>query len=72
MVLKVIRIKDRVSQLLVPAEPFFNTLRTRNSSMGTLAKSEHQDEMAHNATFHQGLHCLLKPTKSLETEKQHI
>ena len=43
MVLKVIRTKDRVSQLLVPAEPFFNTLRTRNPSMGTLANSEDPD-----------------------------
>ena len=27
--------------------------------MGTLAKSEDQDEMQHYAAFHQGLQCLL-------------
>ena len=26
--------------------------------MDTLANSEDPDEMQHNATFHQGLHCL--------------
>ena len=28
--------------------------------MGTLANNEDPDEMSHNATFHQGLHCLLR------------
>ena len=28
--------------------------------MITLANSEDQDEMKHNAAFHQGLHCLLR------------
>ena len=28
--------------------------------MGTLANTEDQDEMQHNAAFHQGLHCLLR------------
>ena len=27
--------------------------------MGTLTNSEYQDEMQHDAAFHQGLHCLL-------------
>ena len=27
--------------------------------MGTLANSEDPDEMPHNATFHQAIHCLL-------------
>ena len=27
--------------------------------MGTFANSEDQDEMQHNAAFHQGLHCQL-------------
>ena len=28
--------------------------------MGTLASSEDQDEMQHNAELHQGLHCFLR------------
>ena len=32
--------------------------------MGTLAKSEDQDEMPHNAAFHQGLHYLLRQNRS--------
>ena len=28
--------------------------------MGTFTNSEDQDEMQHNAAFHQGLHCLLR------------
>ena len=28
--------------------------------MRTLANIEDPDEMPHNATFHQGLHCLLR------------
>ena len=35
-----------------------NPLYTGKSLMGTLANSEDQDEMQHNAAFHQGLHCL--------------
>ena len=29
--------------------------------MGTLANSEDPDETPHNAAFHQGLPCLLRP-----------
>ena len=37
--------------------------------MCTLTNSADLDEMSHNATFHQGLHSLLKPKQSLEKEK---
>ena len=37
--------------------------------MGTLANSEDPDEMPHNATFHQGLQCLLRQNWSSEIEK---
>ena len=36
--------------------------------MGTLANSEHPDEMPPNAAFHQGLHCLLRQIRSSEKE----
>ena len=36
--------------------------------MGTLANSENQDEMQHNAAFHQGLHCLLRLIQSSGAE----
>ena len=36
------------------------------------ANSEESDEMPHYATFHQGLHCLLKRTRSSEKEIQYI
>ena len=36
--------------------------------MGTLAKSEYPDEMLHNAAFHQGFDCLLRPDRSSEKE----
>ena len=32
--------------------------------MGTLTNSEDQDEMLHNAAFHQGLHVLLIQKKT--------
>ena len=32
--------------------------------MCTLANIEDQDEMLHNAAFHQGLHCLLRQKQS--------
>ena len=38
--------------------------------MGTLAKNEGPDEMPHNATFHQGLHYLLRLKRSSEKEFQ--
>ena len=34
--------------------------------MGTVANSEDRDELPHNATFHQGLHCFLRENRSLE------
>ena len=34
--------------------------------MGMLTNSKDPDEMLHNAEFHQGLHCLLKKTRSLD------
>ena len=36
--------------------------------MGTLANSEDQDEMQHDAAFHQGLHCLLRLKQPSGTE----
>ena len=39
--------------------------------MGTLAKSEYQDEMQHNAAFHQSLHCLLRLKHSSLAEIHH-
>ena len=39
--------------------------------MGTLANSEDPDEMQHNATFHQGLHYLLRLNQSSGTEIYH-
>ena len=34
--------------------------------MHTLTNSEDPDEMPHNVTFHQGVHCLLRHTQSSE------
>ena len=34
--------------------------------MGMLTNSKDPDEMLHNAAFHQGVHCLLKKTRSLD------
>ena len=39
--------------------------------MGTLANSEGLDEMQQDATFHQGLHCLLIFKQHSETEIYH-
>ena len=39
--------------------------------MGTLANGEDPDEMQHNATFHQGLHCLLRLKQHSGTEIHH-
>ena len=36
--------------------------------MGPFVNSEDPDEMPHNASFHQGLHCLLFKTKSIFRE----
>ena len=36
--------------------------------MRTLAYSEDLDEMLHNASYHQGLHCLLRQKPSSEKE----
>ena len=38
--------------------------------MCSLANSDHTDEMLHNATFHQGLNCLIRQTRSSEKEIQ--
>ena len=38
--------------------------------MHTLANSEGPDEIQHNVTFHQDLHCLLRRKRSLEKEMQ--
>ena len=38
--------------------------------MGTLANSEDQDKMLHNAAFHQGLHCLVRHRRSSGKEIQ--
>ena len=39
--------------------------------MSTLANSEDPDEMPHNVTFHQGVHCLLRHTQSSKKEIQY-
>ena len=39
--------------------------------MGTFSNSEDPDEMQHNATFHQGLHCLLRLKQPSGTEIHH-
>ena len=39
--------------------------------MGTLANSEDQDEMQHNAAFHLGLHCVLRLKQSSGTKIHH-
>ena len=36
--------------------------------MGTLANNEDPDEMQHEGTFHQGLHCLLRLKQPSGTE----
>ena len=36
--------------------------------MGTFANSEDPGEVQHYATFHQGLHCLLRQKPSSEKE----
>ena len=40
--------------------------------MGTLTISEDPDKMPHNAAFHQGMHCLLRPNQSSEKEIQYF
>ena len=40
--------------------------------MGTLANSEDSDEMPHNVTFHQGLHCKLRQNLSSEKDIQYF
>ena len=47
-------------------------LYTSDSQMHSLTNSEDQDEMSHNATFHPGLHCSLRPKRSSETEIQFL
>ena len=39
--------------------------------MGTLANSEDPDEMQHDASFHQGLHCLIRLKPLSGTEQHH-
>ena len=34
--------------------------------MRILAESDDRDDMTHNASFHQSLHCLLRPKASSE------
>ena len=40
--------------------------------MHTLENSEEPDEMPHNATFHQGLHCLPRQKTTSEKEMQFL
>ena len=44
---------------IIKASSWFNSLKTRNPLVGTLANSEDPDEMLHYAAFLLGLHCLL-------------
>ena len=39
--------------------------------MSILANSEDPDKMSHNATFYQGLHCLLRQKEVSEKDVQH-
>ena len=39
--------------------------------MGTLANSKDPDEMLHNASFHQSLHCLIRLKQPSGTEIYH-
>ena len=41
-----------------------NLLYTSDSYMLTLANCEDPDEIPHNVTFHQGLHCLPRRNQS--------
>ena len=43
-------------------------LRTGNTSTDTFINSDNPDEMSHKATFHQGLHCLLRQNRPAEKE----
>ena len=45
-----------------------NHLKTRNPNTRTLANSEDPDEMLHSATFHEGLHCLLRQNQPSDNE----
>ena len=45
-------------------------LYTSDSKICALANSEDQDEMPHNAAFHQGLHHFLRQKRSSEKEIQ--
>ena len=40
--------------------PLVNPLHSGNPQMSTFANSEDPDEMQYTATFHQGLHCLIR------------
>ena len=50
----------------------FNPLWTGSPEAGALANSDDPDEMPHNVSFHQGLHCLLKQNQSAERKIQHL
>ena len=45
-------------------------LYTSDSEMHTLANREHPNVILHNATFHQGLHCLLTQKCFSEKDEQ--
>ena len=40
--------------------------------MGTLTNSLDPNEMPHHVAFHQGLHCLLRQSRSSEEEIQYL
>ena len=40
--------------------------------MGNLSNSEYPDEISHDATFQQGLYCLLRQTRSSDKEIQYL
>ena len=42
----------------------FTHFRWETPKWSTFAHREDPDEMSHNATFHQGLHCLLRQNLS--------
>ena len=49
---------DELFIFIYNAKVIINNLYSGNPLMSTFANSEDQDEMQHNAAFHQGLHCL--------------
>ena len=48
----------------------YTPLYSEDSKISTLTNSKDSDKMPHNASFHKGLLCLLRPKQSSEKETQ--